>query len=265
MDNELFLQCLRDLPPEEGKAYIQSHIDELTDHAAIGVLIKDESQQQEDISPTISFKLAELLIFFGEYVQHLPSHALGLIAKGNFLFYVGLYQAALESYDAAGEEFLRLGDDVGWARSRLRWIIATARLGDPQEALQTGERARETFLRHGEYMWEYKLDNNIALIYVQIGWYQEALAIYERIIDVFPTLAHQSESDIKHAIALCEMNRGECLYLLGKFEQAYRSLLQARSDFMALEYRGYVINIELMLADLHYTQGYYSSALRRYY
>src|SRR5260221_12349364 len=108
MDNDLFLQHLRELSLEDGKAYIQEHVEELADHAAVGVLIKDESQRQEDISPSTSLKLAELLIFFGDYVQHLPSHALGLIAKGNVLKYVGHYQSAMEYSDAAGEEFLRL-------------------------------------------------------------------------------------------------------------------------------------------------------------
>ncbi len=64
MDNELFLQHLRDLPLEEGKAYIQEHIEELADHAAIGVLLKDESLPQRNIHRFVSLKLAELLIFF---------------------------------------------------------------------------------------------------------------------------------------------------------------------------------------------------------
>ena len=265
MDNELFLQRLRDLPLEEGKAYIQAHIDELSDHAAIGVLIKDESLRQEDISPSISLKLAELLIFFGEYFQHAPSHALGLIAKGNFLAYVCHYQAALECLDAAAEEFLHLGDEVGWARSRLRWIISTARLGRTQEALQVADRAREAFLRHDEYLWACRADHNMAFIFDQMGRYQDALTIYDRLLDVYSTLTDQSETFIKHAIAMGEMNKGQCLYLLGKFEQAYRLLQQAQSNFITLGQTGYIINIELMLADLDYIQGYYSSALRRYY
>jgi hypothetical protein len=44
MDNELFLQYLRQHSLEEGRAYIQAHVAELTDYAAIGVLIKDESR-----------------------------------------------------------------------------------------------------------------------------------------------------------------------------------------------------------------------------
>ncbi|HET8853515.1 MAG TPA: hypothetical protein VFN02_13415, partial [Ktedonobacteraceae bacterium] len=69
MDNELFLQRLRDLPLEEGKAYIQEHIEELADHAAIGELLADEALRLL-YTPFLSLKLAELLTFFGEYSSH---------------------------------------------------------------------------------------------------------------------------------------------------------------------------------------------------
>src|SRR5450759_1959742 len=115
MDNTLFLQHLREATLEEGRAYIQSHIVELADHAAIGNLLADEAFTQL-YNPFLSLKLAELLIFFGEYTQHLSSHALGLKAKGDALVQIGHHQAAIESLDAAGEEFLNLGDEGNWAR-----------------------------------------------------------------------------------------------------------------------------------------------------
>src|SRR5947209_5024241 len=126
MDTELFLQQLRDLPLEEGRMYIQTHVAELADHAAIGNLIKDEALRQQNIRPFVSLKLAELLIFFSDYVHHPTSHALGLIAKGDALRCIGNHQAALEYLDAAGEEFQRLKDEVGWARSRIGWILSAA-------------------------------------------------------------------------------------------------------------------------------------------
>ncbi len=80
MNNDLLLQHLRDLPLEEGKAYIQEHAGELGDYAAVGVLIADEARHQL-YTPFLSLKLAEMLIFFGEYVHHISSHALGLKVK----------------------------------------------------------------------------------------------------------------------------------------------------------------------------------------
>src|SRR5258708_13222695 len=104
MDTELFLQYLRDHTLEEGRAYIQEHIAELSDHAAIGELLAEEALRLL-YSPFVSLKVAELLIFFGEYVQHTSSHALGLKAKGDVLFKIGHFQPAIKCLDPAVEDF----------------------------------------------------------------------------------------------------------------------------------------------------------------
>src|SRR5215469_2634991 len=152
MDTALFLQYLRDHTLEEGRVYMQEHIAELSDHPAIAKLLEDEALRLL-YSPFVSLKLAELLIFFGEYVHHTSSHALGLKAKGDVLMLIEHHQAALECLDAAGEEFLYLGDEGNWARSRISWIISAAWLGRVEEALQEAVRGRDVFLRLGEAYW----------------------------------------------------------------------------------------------------------------
>src|SRR5712691_7517168 len=103
MDPDLFLQQLRDLPIEEGRAYIQEHIEELSDHNATAKLLEDEALHVL-YTPFLSLKLAELLIFYGDYVGHLSSHALGLKAKGDALERIDHHQAAMDVLDRAGEE-----------------------------------------------------------------------------------------------------------------------------------------------------------------
>src|SRR5438093_13783444 len=115
MDNNLFLEQLRELSLEEGKAYIQEHAAEIEDHAAFGNLLADEARRLL-YTPFVSLKLAELLIFFGEHVHHVSSRALGLKAKGDALMMIGHYKASMECLDAAGEKFLQLGDEGNWAR-----------------------------------------------------------------------------------------------------------------------------------------------------
>src|SRR5690348_890192 len=117
MDTNLFLQNLCELSLEEGKAYIQAHNRDFTNQAAVGELLADEALRKM-YTPFLSLKLAELLIFFGEHVHHTASHALGLKAKGDALMIIRHLQAAMECLDAAGEEFLSLGDEENWARSR---------------------------------------------------------------------------------------------------------------------------------------------------
>src|SRR5579872_4624496 len=102
------LQQLRDLSLEEGRQWLLEQAAALDDHAAFGVLLADEALK-ELYTPFLSLKLAELLTFFGDHVQHLPSHALGLKAKGDAFVQIGHFQVAIECLDAAGEEFLHLG------------------------------------------------------------------------------------------------------------------------------------------------------------
>src|SRR5947209_14118203 len=135
MDNTLFVQHLRNLSLEEGLAYIQEHIAELTDHDAIGNLLADEALAKL-YDPFVSLKLSELLIFFGELTHHTSSHALGLKAKGDVLVQISHYQAAIECLDAAGEAFIRLGDEGTWARSRVSWISASDWLVHVDDACQ---------------------------------------------------------------------------------------------------------------------------------
>src|SRR5260370_37431084 len=98
MDTELFLQYLRDHTLEEGRAYIQEHIAELSDHAAIGELLAEEALRLL-YSPFVSLKGAELLIFFVEYVQHTSSHVLVFKAIGAVLFHVGHLSLGIEYLD----------------------------------------------------------------------------------------------------------------------------------------------------------------------
>src|SRR5215469_9872777 len=266
MDTHLFVQQLRDLNLDEGRAYIQTHATRLGDPpTTIAALIRQESLHQRNINDLASLKLAELLVFFGKYTQHAPSHALGQVAKGDALSHMGHYRAALECLDAAEEEFLRLEDELGWAHTRVTRIIACAWLGRVEEALQAAAHARDAFQIHGEYYRACTVDHNVAVVYTRLGRYQDALKLYERLLAVYPTLTDSSETVIKQAIAMAEANKAINLSLLGNFEQAYHLLRQAQAGFTALGETGATVKIEVHLAELDYAQGYYGSALQRYY
>jgi len=263
MDTDLFLQNLRELSLEEGKIYLEEHITELSDHVATGNLLADEALRVL-YSPFISLKLAEILIYFGDYVQLTSSHALGLKAKGDALVQIGHFQAAMESLDVAGDEFLYLGDEGNWARSRISWIIACASLGRAEEALQVAAQAREIFLRINEYYWACVIDHNIAWIFEEVGRFEEALKLYERMLTTY-TFIDQDDAMVRRSIAIARMNQAIHLSWIGHFEQAYDLLQQAQKSFIDLEDTSLVNYAEIDLAILDYTQGYYGSALRRYY
>ncbi|MEO8971827.1 MAG: CHAT domain-containing protein [Ktedonobacteraceae bacterium] len=265
MDSDVLLQTLRELSLEDGRGYIQQHIAELSDHAVTGNLLAGEALNQLYTNPAISLKLAEILIFYGEQVQHTLSHALGLKAKGDALRAIGLHQAAIDCLDAAGEEFLSLGDEGNWARSRISWILAAAWLGRVEDALEAATRARETFVRLGEIYWACIIDSNVAYVYEQMGRYHDALKLHENMRSIYLNLDDQDEILIKRAIAVTECNQAIDLALLGNFTDAYQLQQQSHSSFVVLGETSCAINTEMNLADLDYTQGYYGSALQRYY
>jgi CHAT domain-containing protein len=264
MDRELFLQYLRAHTLEEGQAYIQEHIAELSDHIAIGEWLADDARHLL-YTPFVSLKIAELLIFFGDYAQHLSSHALGLKAKGDALLQIGHYEAAIESLDAAGEEFLSLGDQRNWARSRISWVSSAGYLGRIDDALQTTEQACIVFSQLGEPYWVGVINNNAALVYEFIGRYQDAIKLHEHRLAMFASITDQNEVVIQRSIGITQSNLARNVSLLGDIERAYTLQQQAQASFTALKETALANLVEYELATLDYTQGYYGSALRHYY
>ena len=264
MDSTLFLQRLSELSLEEGRAYIQAHTRELADLNKVSDLLENEALRQL-FNPFHSLKLSELLIFFGDFTRNRSFHALGLKAKGDALVQIRHYQAALDALDAAGEEFLSLGDERNWARSRISWIMAATSLGRVDEALEHANRAREVFLRLNETYWVCLIDHNTALIYKQVGRYQESSRLFERLLTIYPTITDQSEVYVKRAIAMAKESLAINLSWLGRFERAYRLQQEAQAAFLALDETNMAVNSEINLGNFDYTRGYYGSALRRYY
>lgn len=264
MDSALFLQQLRAQSLEEDRASISAHIHELADRDVFGNALAEEALACL-YSPFLSLKLAEVLTFFGEQSRHTLSHALGLKARGDALTQIRLYQAALESLDAAGEEFLSLGDKENWARSRISWLVAATSLGRVEEALRAAERAREVFEHLDQPYWVCLIDHNTAWAYRQVGRYHEAHLLYERILAIYPTIKDQSRAFVERAIAMARGSMAINLSWLGDFDRAYHLQQEAIESYRALKEMDMLVNGEITLADFDHSQSYYGSALQRYY
>jgi CHAT domain-containing protein/tetratricopeptide (TPR) repeat protein len=264
MDNALFLQQLRAQSLEEGRAAISAHLHELTDRDTFGNALAEEALACL-YSPFLSLKLAEVLTFFGAASRHTLSHALGLKARGDALTQIRLYQAALESLDAAGEEFLSLGDEENWARSRISWLVAATSLGRVEEALRAAERAREIFGRLDKPYWVCVIEHNTAWAYRQVGRYHEAHLLYERILAIYPTIKDQSHVFVERAIAMARGSMAINLSWLGDFARAYQLQQEAIESYRSLKELDMLVNGEITLADFDHSQSYYGSALQRYY
>lgn len=263
MTTDQLLQRLRELSLEEGRQLLLERAAALDDHAAFGLKLADAALN-ELYRPFVSLKLAELLSFFGDHVQHLSSHALGLKAKGDALVQIGHFQAAIENLDAAADAFLTLGEMGHWARSRISWITASEALGNVEAALREAQRARDVFQRLGEDYWACNIDVNTAVIYDHLGRYQDAIRLYENARATYPTLTNQPAFDIQRAIAIAEANQAISLCWLSRFAEASQLQLQAYARFMALGDTELTIFIEIDMANIDLIQGYYGQAFLRY-
>ncbi|HET9999805.1 MAG TPA: tetratricopeptide repeat protein, partial [Ktedonobacteraceae bacterium] len=263
MDTDHLLQQIRDLSLGDGRQLVTKYAAALSNPAAFGILLADEALK-ELYTPFFSLKLAEVLISFGDGVRHLSSHALGLKAKGDALVQIGHFREAIECLDAAGEEFLCLGDEGNWARSRISWMTASESLGHVEEALREANRARSVFERLGEQYWAAIVAVNTAVIYDHMGRYQDAIQLYTYARATFLTVVDQPETAIKRAIAIAEFDQAVSFCRLGRFAEALQLQQQAYASLIALGDTQLTIFIEIDMANIDYTQGYYGQALLRY-
>jgi CHAT domain-containing protein len=248
---------------EEGRR-ILSHSLPTFDDAAINdlvELIKREADRQWTKDSQISFLLSGHLLFIGDFVPSKYVHALGLMARGDALRRMDRDQDALPFLDAAGEEFLAIGDEVGWARTRIGRVSACLRLNRTGEALRDAAAAREVFIRHGKLLRAGQIDVNAAIINYELGQYDQALRLFDRAIE---TYALQGEG-VDLFLARARGNKAITLAAQGRFREAVALHEQARATFA--NHRSQEVAVareELNIAQISAAQGYYSRALLRF-
>ncbi|MEO8972667.1 MAG: CHAT domain-containing protein [Ktedonobacteraceae bacterium] len=221
-------------------------------------LIKREADRQWVKNPELSFIMAGNLLAIGDITRHKSVHALGLMARADALRRVDRYEDALPFFDAAGDEFLELGDEVGWARTRIGRVSASLQLNRTTEALRDSAEAREIFMRYGKLLRAGQIDVNAAIINYELGQYDAALRLFDRAIE---TYAMQGEGVDLH-VARAHANKAITLAAQGKFREAVTLHEQARSFFAVTPGQEVAVaREELNIAQIYASQGRYSQAL----
>jgi CHAT domain-containing protein len=220
--------------------------------------LKEESERRLRTEPPLALDLASWLVH-GAQASGRPDHAaLGLLSEGDALRILGRYPESLDRYDAAARAFQALRDEVGWARTRIGRLVTMHLLGRGGEALDDAQPARQILLRHQEFPRAAVLDLNTAVVYSELGRYDEALRCLRRAEEAYLSAGPSGERFVPGARA----NRGILLTLLGDFGQAEPLLLEARDIY---ERRGEgvsVLRADNNLATLYAAQGHFSRALR---
>lgn len=248
----------------QGRHMLQARVPLFSDVALdrLVYLLKKEADRCWNTNASLSFTLSGYLLCIADLVENRFYHALGLMARGDALRRLDRDQEALPFLDAAGEEFLALGDEVSWARTRIGRVSACLRLNRPTEALRDAKEAHAIFMRHGKLRRAGQIDVNAALINFELGQYDQALRLFDRAIETYQRLGEGVDLHIARAYG----NKALTLAAQGKFREAVALHEQARATFAAQGEREEisVAREELNIADIYAAQGHYSRALKLY-
>jgi CHAT domain-containing protein len=245
---------------KEGRSLLQTCVADFdeTSLALLVDLIKREADRQWNKDAHISFTLAGYLMAIGDLTRHKAYHALGLMSRGDALRRMHRDQDALPFLDAAGEEFLSIDDEVGWARTRIGRVSACLQLNRTTEALRDAAAARDVFMRHGKLLRAGQIDVNAAIVNYELGQFDQALRLFDRAIETYLLQGEGVELNIARARG----NKAITLAAQGKFREAVALHEQARATFAV--HAGQEVAVareELNIAQIFASQGHFSQAL----
>src|SRR6266516_1984863 len=252
--------ALLKMDEKQGQQLLQTQLPAIDDSSLnlLVELIKREADHQWAKESGLSFRLAGYLMFIGDTIQDKYVHAIGLMTRGDALRRMDRDQAALPFLDAAGAEFLEIGDEVSWARTRIGRVSACLQLNRTSEALRDAAVAREIFMRHGKLLRAGQIDVNAAIVNYELGQYDQELHLFDRAIETYLLQGEGVELNIARARG----NKAITLAAQGKFREAVALHEQARATFAAYGRQEVAVaREELNIAQIYASQGHFSQAL----
>jgi CHAT domain-containing protein len=249
---------------EQGRQILQTQIPLFSDVALERLvrLLKKEADRRWNYEAQLSLKLSGHLLYLGEITGNKYVHALALMTRGDALRRLDHDQEALPFLEAAGEEFLAINDEVGWARTRIGRVSAFLRLNRTTEALRDAAAAHAIFMQHKRYVRAGQMDVSAAIVNYELGQYDQALRLFDRAIETYLLQGEGVELHVARAYA----NKALTLAAQGRFREAITLHEQARAAFAKYGEKAEVAvaREELNIADIYTAQGHYSQALLLY-
>lgn len=235
----------------------------LPDEAANAVVerLKQEADRYWYIDYRRSLEFADRIIGIGERRGDIRQIALGLMARGDALKLMDHTAEAWETLDEAGRLFRTVGDEVGWARTRIGRVYLSTTLNYVAEALADAELARTVLTHHGEREKLLRLDLNMALVHSLLGDQFQALRLYHSALAIAETLGESG----KLYLGPLNIDIGLAHESLGDFSQALTYYERAREIHSIRNERLNIAVAELNIAYIAQSQGHYRKALRLLY
>ena len=224
--------------------------------------LKNESERLLVIDTAAAEALANALVIAADRLGSARFKALGWIAQGDVRRAQGRYTEAVALMEDAAQQFLSMGDEIGWARSRIGWVFASQFCGRGPEAIPVAEQAYVVLARAGEHLRAGSLSTNTAGVHYHLGQYERALAVYDRAIYHFQQVRPEHETVADERIAKAMANKALALMLLGRFEEAIDLCEAAREIFMRCDELASALRVDHFRASIYAGQGQYTRALR---
>ena len=235
----------------------------LPDEAAAEMVerLKQEADRFWSIDPNRSLELADRIVAIGQARRDTRQTALGLMARGDALKFLGRTVEAWEALEQAGRMFQAADDEVGWARTRIGRLYVGVKLNRVADALTDVERARAIFISYGEHEKLLRLDLNTALVHFSLGDQHQALRLYRSALGIAESLGDTGQQHL----GLLYMNIGVAHEALGDFSQALAYYERARAIYIARNETRHLAVVEDDIAYIAQAQGHYHRALRLLY
>ena len=219
--------------------------------------LKQEADRYWSIDPNRSLEYADRIVAIGRARTDKSQVALGLMARGDALKYLGKLEEAWEMLEQSGNMYQAAGDEVGWARTRIGRLALGPDLNRVTETLEDVEWARTIFRKRNKQEKLLRLEINTAYIYTTLGDQRRALQLYHSALAIAEGLGAVGEPHL----GMLYMNIGYVHESFGDFPKALFYYERARSHYLARDETLKIINIENNIACIAQAQGHYRSAL----
>jgi tetratricopeptide (TPR) repeat protein len=243
--------------PAGWRPWLSARLAEGAEPLALADELKDEADRQLHLDPQRALHIAESIGQLGGLADEPAVTALGHLAVADALRVLGRFREALDGYSRAAEQYLALGHEVGWARTRIGAALTWASCGVPPNGLAEIDRARAILSRQQLWVRLARLEQHVGYLVAVLGQLEAATACYQRALEA----AHRLEPRDPLQEARILGNLAQAHQRLGDFERA----AALHEDVVhAFEQHGQTVelaharaNSAQLLAD----QGHYSRAL----
>jgi tetratricopeptide (TPR) repeat protein len=225
--------------------------------AEVAEQLKAESDRLLHVDPPRALRVAEQIGVLADQSTDEWIRALGQLAEADALRTLGRYQDALSRYARAATLYQTLGDDVGWARTRIGATLTWRYTGVSNDDLASIERARSILLHRRLWVRLARLEQHAGQLLCELGQFAQAIQAYERALEAAERIEPRDpaqEARILGNLALVWQRQGE-------YERATSLIGEAVAVF---EDHGHVYELAMgksISAQLLADQGHYSRAL----